>query len=283
VGRVLDFRDHRRELGDNRYVYAVPSRRAGGVSVGINLNPDKRCNFACRYCQVDRSEPGPAAGVDLDRLVVELVTLLARARSGSLWHDAPRGAAIATRYRLADVAFAGDGEPTMAAEFPEAAARVRLVCDRLGLALPLRLLTNSTRLDRRAVRGALGHFDEIWCKLDAGTEEHFQFAAASRVTLSRVLANLQSVARERPIVLQSLFFSYHGEGPSHAELEAYLARLHTIRAAGGHIARVQVYTVARPPADPAIGPLGLQALVAIATRVAAGGFKVEAYGQTTWP
>jgi wyosine [tRNA(Phe)-imidazoG37] synthetase (radical SAM superfamily) len=277
VGRILDLAEHRREPGDNRYVYAVVSRRAGGVSVGINLSPDKRCNFACRYCQVDRSVPGPAAGADLNRLVVELVTLLARARSGSLWQNAPFDAAIPARHRLADVAFAGDGEPTVAAEFPEAAARVRQVCDNLGLAVPLRLLTNATRLDCRAVRGALGHFDELWCKLDAGTEAHFQFAAASRVTFSRVLANLLSVARERPIVLQSLFFAYHGEGPSQDELGAYLERLDTIRARGGRIARVQVYTVARPPADPGVEALDLPALAAIGARIAASGVAVEAF------
>ena len=45
--RRLDFTDHRRDLGENRYVYAVVSRRAGGLSIGVNLNPDKVCNFDC--------------------------------------------------------------------------------------------------------------------------------------------------------------------------------------------------------------------------------------------
>jgi wyosine [tRNA(Phe)-imidazoG37] synthetase (radical SAM superfamily) len=278
VGRVLDFRDHRRELGDNRYVYAVVSRRAGGLSVGINLNPDKRCNFACRYCQVDRSTPRVKFGVDVDRLMIELDTLLSRVRSGSLWRSAPFDTALASLRRLADIAFAGDGEPTLAAELPEAAGRVRQLCDSLGLDVPLRLLSNAARFDRRAVRSALSHFDELWCKLDAGSEAYFGFVAASRIGFSRVLDNLLSVARERPIVLQSLFFSCRGVGPSADEIQAYLERLDTIRAGGGRIARVQVYTVARPPADPAVGPLALPALVAIATRVAAGGFKVEAYG-----
>ncbi|HNC96138.1 MAG TPA: radical SAM protein, partial [Myxococcota bacterium] len=56
--RRLDFADHRRDLGDNRYIYAVVSRRARGLSIGINLNPDKVCNFDCPYCQVDRRVPG---------------------------------------------------------------------------------------------------------------------------------------------------------------------------------------------------------------------------------
>ena len=46
------FQTHSRNLfQDNRFVYAVVSRRSGGVSIGVNLNPDKYCNFDCVYCQ----------------------------------------------------------------------------------------------------------------------------------------------------------------------------------------------------------------------------------------
>jgi hypothetical protein len=90
--RQLDFRDHRRELGDNRFVYAVVSRRAGGLSIGLNLNPDKVCNFDCPYCQVDRSPKGLenlTRGVDVARLSAELDGLLAWVKDGSLWSRAP--------------------------------------------------------------------------------------------------------------------------------------------------------------------------------------------------
>ena len=60
--RVLTTQDHRRKLDENRYVYAVLSRRSGGVSIGVNLNPDKVCNFDCIYCQVDRTTPGRTPG-----------------------------------------------------------------------------------------------------------------------------------------------------------------------------------------------------------------------------
>ena len=35
---------------DNRFVYAVISSRAHGLSLGVNLNPDKLCNYDCLYC-----------------------------------------------------------------------------------------------------------------------------------------------------------------------------------------------------------------------------------------
>ena len=53
----LAYQRHERRWADNLYVYAVVSRRSHGVSVGINLNPGKECNFDCIYCQVDRSVP----------------------------------------------------------------------------------------------------------------------------------------------------------------------------------------------------------------------------------
>ena len=52
---AIYFTAHPRSFADFRYVYPVVSRRAGGISLGVNLNLDKRCNFRCIYCQVDRS------------------------------------------------------------------------------------------------------------------------------------------------------------------------------------------------------------------------------------
>lgn len=278
MGRVLDFRDHGRQLGGNRYVYAVVSRRARGLSVGVNLNPDKLCNFACPYCQVDRSVWRAASTVEVGSLVAELTAMLDQVASGSLWRCAPFDTVVPALRRVADIAFSGDGEPTLAAEFPEAARRVRYARDRHGLDVPLRLLTNATLLHRSRVNAALVHFDELWCKLDAGTERYFRFVAGTQLPFSRVLDNLLSVARERPIVVQSLFFAYQGSGPSEDEIRAYLERLAAIHAFGGRIAGVQVYTVARPPADPKVKPLDVASLEAIAVRVRALGLTVDVHG-----
>ena len=47
-----------------------------------------------------------------------------------------------------------------------------------------------------------------------------------------------------------------GEPPSAAELEAFCERLNEILSAGGSLSLVQVYTVARPPAETSVTPLG---------------------------
>jgi wyosine [tRNA(Phe)-imidazoG37] synthetase (radical SAM superfamily) len=278
MGRTLDFRDHRRDLDRNAYVYAVVSRRARGLSIGVNMNPDKRCNFDCPYCQVDRTTPGGPSKVDVAVLQAELDDLLARAAS-DLWSRPPFGTVAPELRRVADIAFAGDGEPTTPPEFPAAAAAARASRDRLAPGVPLRLLTNATLLDKPRVRAALAAFDELWCKLDAGTEPYFQLVDGTKLPLQRVLDNLLLVARDRPIVVQSLFLAMGGEGPSDEEIAAWAGRLRDVVASGGRIDHVQVYTVARAPADPRVSALPGERLEAIAAAArATAGLDARVYG-----
>ncbi|MFN8093481.1 MAG: radical SAM protein [Vicinamibacteria bacterium] len=271
MARALDFRDHRRDLDGNRYVYAVVSRRARGLSVGVNMNPDKRCNFDCPYCQVDRTTPGGPSRVDVDALREELDDLLART-SSDLWSHPPFDTVAPELRRVADDRFAGDGEPTTPPEFPPAAAAAKAARDRLAPGVPLRLLTNATLLDKPRVRAALACFDELWCKLDAGTEPYFRLVDGTKLPLGRILDNLLAVARERPIVVQSLFLAMSGEGPGDDEIAAWAGRLRDVVGGGGTIDHVQVYTVARAPADPRVSALPAERLEAIAAaaRRAAG-------------
>ncbi|HSD66251.1 MAG TPA: radical SAM protein [Vicinamibacteria bacterium] len=277
MARRLDFRDHRRELDENRYVYAVVSRRARGLSIGVNLNPDKTCNFDCPYCQVDRRTPGGPSRVDVPDLAAELEDLLRRAR-GDLWAHAPFDTVAPDLRRVADVAFAGDGEPTTPPQFPAAARASREARDRLAPGVPLRLLTNATLFHKERVRTALAEFDELWCKLDAGTEAYFHVVDGTRLPFRRVLDNLLLVARERPIVVQSLFLAIEGVGPDDGEIGAWVERMGEIVAGGGRIDHVQVYTVARAPSDPRCGPLGAERLQSIAAAARAAGFDATVYG-----
>ena len=276
MARRLDFQDHRRELDANRYVYAVVSRRARGLSIGVNLNPDKACNFDCPYCQVDRTTPGGPPRVDVPDLAVELEDLLRRA-SGDLWTTPPFDTVAPEMRRVADVAFAGDGEPTTPAEFPAAARAAREARDRLAPGVPLRLLTNATLLHKDRVRAALAEFDELWCKLDAGTEPYFHVVDGTRLPFRRILDNLLLVARERPIVIQSLFLALAGAGPDDVEVAAWVARMREIVDQGGRIDHVQVYTVARAPSDPRCAPLDAARLEAIAAKARDAGLAAAVY------
>jgi wyosine [tRNA(Phe)-imidazoG37] synthetase (radical SAM superfamily) len=242
----------------------------------VNLNPDKACNFDCPYCQVDRTTPGAPSRVDVNVLAAELSDLLGRAR-GDLWSRPPFDTVAPDMRRVADIAFAGDGEPTTPREFPAAARAARDARDRVAPGVPLRLLTNATLFHKERVRAALADFDDLWCKLDAGTEAYFRLVDGTRLPFRRVLENLVLVARERPVVVQSLFPAIGGAGPGDAEVAAWVERLREIVAQGGHVEHVQVYTVARAPSDPRFTPLDRERLEAIAESARRAGLDTAVY------
>ena len=276
MARRLDFVDHRRELDRNRYVYPVVSRRARGLSIGVNLNPDKICNFDCPYCQVDRTTPGGPPRIEVGALASELEALLERA-AGDLWAAPPFDSIAPELRRVADIAFAGDGEPTTPPEFPKIARAARELRDRLAPGVPLRLLTNATLFHKQRVRAGLAEFDDLWCKLDAGSEAYFQVVDGTRLPFRRILDNLLLVARERPIVIQAMLLTLDGTGPDDAEVAAWVERMREILAAGGRIDHVQVYTVARRPSDPRCGPLAYERLAEIAASARAAGLRASVY------
>jgi wyosine [tRNA(Phe)-imidazoG37] synthetase (radical SAM superfamily) len=254
------FQRHERRWADNLFVYAVVSRRSHGVSVGINLNPGKECNFDCVYCQVDRLVPPRVRKVDLERLAIELDTVLRAAADGSLYDRPPFNALPADRREVRDIAFSGDGEPTTYPRFKEAVGAVAAARARFGLdATKIVLITDAAYLAKPAVREALEILDanngEIWAKLDAGTDEYFQLIDRSNVSLAHVLENILDAARARPIVIQSLFMRVNGQAIPEAEVESYCDRLNQLRAAGGQIKAIQIYTIARKPAEPTVAPL----------------------------
>jgi wyosine [tRNA(Phe)-imidazoG37] synthetase (radical SAM superfamily) len=267
------YRRHERRWKDHRYVYAVVSRRSRGISIGLNLNPAKTCNFDCIYCQVNRKLRGAARGVDLEALSGELDRILQAEREGSLYEDAPFNILQAADRGVQDIAFSGDGEPTA---FPRFEAAVRIAArarSRFGLArAKLILLTNAAFLHRPAVRAGLAVMDdnngEIWAKLDAGTEEYFCLVNRPRVSFGRVLANILDASLERPLVIQSLWFRIRGVSPPTAEIEAYCECLNRMVSAGGRFRAVQLYTIARDPAEAFASPLSDEELGQIASTVA---------------
>ena len=68
----LSTKIHDRDVAGLTYVYPVVSRRAGGVSIGVNLNTNDACNWRCAYCQVPGLVRGAAPEIDLGRVDSEL-------------------------------------------------------------------------------------------------------------------------------------------------------------------------------------------------------------------
>jgi wyosine [tRNA(Phe)-imidazoG37] synthetase (radical SAM superfamily) len=263
---------HPRRFEENRYVYPVLSRRAGGISIGVNLNLDKRCNFDCIYCQVDRAEMGEKEFIEIDRLAAELDATVQSVTSGRIFEAPPFSATPPSLRRLNDMAFSGDGEPTTYRNFDQIVAAAAGVRRRHRLAeVKLVLITNASMFHRDRVRRGLEMLDanngEIWAKLDAGTEAYYRRVARSSIPLERILDNLLDAARRRPIVIQALFMRINGQPPPVDEQQAFCDRLNEISFQGGRIKRVQIYTVARPPAERWVTALERSEVDALADRV----------------
>lgn len=251
---------HPRKYRTNRFVYPVLSRRSKGISIGLNLNPDKVCNFDCIYCQVDRRSEAETKFVETDQLLAELDDILELVTSGALYEDEPFSGVPESKRRLNDIAFSGDGEPSTYRNFDAIVEAVAEVKRKHGLdETKLVLITNASMFHRPVVQRALEILDrnngEIWAKLDAGTEAYFQLIDRTKIPLKQVLANITEAARIRPLVIQSLFMKVNGEPPDEAEIDAYCERLNDVLAAGGQLKLVQVYTVARAPAESYVSSL----------------------------
>lgn len=137
------------------YLYGpVPSRRLG-LSLGIDLIPYKICSFDCIYCECGsttnlsnkRKEFKP-----VDKIIEELDQYL---------KDKPE---------LDYITFSGSGEPTLY-------LHIGKIVDFLNEKYPeydTALLTNSSLLSRKEVRGEIKNLDLIVPSLDSVIEENFQ-------------------------------------------------------------------------------------------------------------
>jgi wyosine [tRNA(Phe)-imidazoG37] synthetase (radical SAM superfamily) len=260
-----------RDFLDHHFVYLVVSPRAKGLSIGINMNPDQRCNFDCVYCEVQRSNPPVEKTLDIDVMVSELRTALELVNSGKVAERPAFKKIPRELLKLRQVSFSGDGEPTLAENFLEAVQAVVHI-RAMGM-VPLFkfvLVTNGTGLNREQVQEGIKFFnqaDEIWIKLDAGTQTYADKINRGQVPLEQVLKNIQLIGKQRPVIIQSLFPLYNGAAPAWDEIESYSARLEQLKAEGTKISLVQIYSANRPAHTPLCDHLPLRTLSKIAQHV----------------
>ena len=274
---LLKTEDHSRDSAAMRYVYPVISRRAGGVSVGINLNPNNACNWRCIYCQVPDLKRGGPPPIDLALLERELNEFLTWAVSGDFMATrVPAGAR-----RLVDLAFSGNGEPTSAAEFAQAVALAErvLVAHDLAGKLVMRLITNGSLLDRKAVQtgiaGIGGAGGEGWFKVDAGTAAGFARINGTRARPEHVARRLAACAALAPTWVQTCLFRIDGELPADQDTQAYLALLAPLAPV---LAGVHLYSLARPSLQkeaPRLGRMEAGWMEEMAERIRQLGLKVR--------
>ena len=261
--------DRPRDFFDNRFVYVVISPRARGLTLGVNMNPDKGCNFDCQYCEVDRATPPGHSMLDVGVMASELHRTLTHIQQGRLRAHPQYHSLSDELLQLRHVALSGDGEPTLSPRLAEAVDAVVHVRALGGFPFfKIVLLTNATGLDRPQVQESLKRFtksDEIWVKLDGGTQEYLDKVCRLKdVTLGKILSNILHLARQRPVVIQSLFPAINNEEPSAEDIEQYAHRLKELKSDGAQISLVQIYSANRPMSHAECGHLPLKTLSHIA-------------------
>lgn len=281
-------RNHDRDSAGMTYVYPVVSRRAGGVSVGINLNPNNACNWACMYCQVPNLTRGAAPDIDLAQLEAELRAMLADILHGDFMQSrVPEGAR-----RLNDIALSGNGEPTSARAFPQVIELIGRVMNDFDLVGPkgspekktakLVLITNGSLTDRPRVQEGLRKMaalnGEVWFKFDSATAAGMRAINQTRIPPGKHFERLAVAARLCPTWLQTCVFAVDGAPPSEAEQAAYLHAVERIRQRQIPVRGVLLYGLARPSMQPQaarLSALPAAWLEGFAQRIRAAGLPVR--------
>ncbi|MDR1270675.1 MAG: radical SAM protein, partial [Planctomycetaceae bacterium] len=233
------------------------------------------CNFSCVYCQVlaenlknSARKDNSATSIDLNLLELELRELAGMVNDGSLFRDTWLSHTPPEKQILRDIAFSGDGEPTLSLQFPEAVSRVTAVRRELCTeSTKIVLITNASTLHIESIRNTLktllANNGEIWAKLDAGTPAYFRTISRSTIPYEKILTNLTEFSKTNPIVIQSCFTLLHDKEPDDEEIRQYAERLKLMK----QIQRVQIYTVARQTPESWVLPLSNEQLDKISETV----------------
>lgn len=226
-----------------QYIYPVWSRRAGGLSIGINLHPNHCCNWHCLYCQVPGLQRGPSPTIDSRQLIQELTDCL----NWLSQHCAP----LTLKDCVQDVAFAGDGEPTTSPQFAEVLCKlIELLRQRRPDDRPahVRLITNGSQLQHANVQHALKLLDEIegevWFKLDAGNDGEMLAINDTHLPLSLHLQRLQTCCTLCKTWVQTAVVSRitDGELTTTPSLPGYIDALQSVKE---EISGILLYGIAR--------------------------------------
>ncbi|CAG7856792.1 hypothetical protein MCAMS1_01412 [biofilm metagenome] len=244
--------NHDRGSAGLKYVYPVLSRRAGGLSIGINFNTNNACNWRCIYCQVPNLIKGSAPDIDLSLVEKELRFFLNDVQAGDFYQ---RFQMDNDNWMIKDIAISGNGEPTSFKKFPQALELIGKIVSETGAIQnsPLVLITNGSLIHQQKVQQGLkilnDYGGEVWFKFDSATKEGRSIINETRQSLNSSLENLRLSAKICRTKIQTCLVDYDGHGLLQTEKLAYLLALNNIRETTD-IEDIMLYTLARPSMQP---------------------------------
>ena len=242
-----------REREKGVIVYPVYSRRSAGLSIGINLFPDKKsCAFDCPYCEVFPFS-------NSSRFSYEQM------------EDDLRAAVFSAQEKnipIRDICFSGNGEPTMSPFFFDAFNLAQNIRTQQAPEAVIVVITNAAGLSQPDVfsflkKAADAVLDggnpslDIWLKLDAGTPGWYQKINRCALPFDNLIEKIKEFSACAAVTIQTMLCAVNGEPPPEEEaLAREKLTLALAENASGGIRKVQLYGKARPaPEDPLASPL----------------------------
>jgi len=253
--QYLSIHDHSRELSGLKYIYSVISRRAGGLSIGVNLNVNNACNWQCIYCEIPNLTRGSPPPIELDVLEDELRFFLHEIIHGDYME---KNVAIEDRH-LKDIAFSGNGEPTSAEEFPQVILIVKKILEEFNLLhkIKIRLITNGSLMHKESVLEGIQVLakmnGEVWFKVDAALEENSKVINQVNIKPQQAIDRLKRCSEICPTFVQTCIFTIDNKEPNNKEIDAYIK---LIDSAKKSIKGVHLYGITRPSMQPEAYRLG---------------------------
>ena len=239
---ILTITNHDRDIFKGKYIYPVVSRRAGGLSLGINLNTNNACNWQCIYCEVPNLVRGKPEPINLQELESEL----------DYWLDQIINKSFLSQYtksktEFKDIAFSGNGEPTASKQFKDVISILIKKIDEYKLdRIIIRLITNGSYMAKPETQEALSLLSnlkrEIWFKIDQTNKDGVKIINQVSLSISSVKKNLEAAIKSNPTVIQTCLFKLNGKLPSSESLEAYINFIKPYRY---KIKGIHLYSLAR--------------------------------------
>jgi histidinol dehydrogenase len=236
-----------REREKGFLVYPVYSRRAKGLSIGINLFPDKKnCPFDCPYCEVFPF----ASSALFSREQME--TDLRLAISAAQEQGEP----------IKDICFSGNGEPTLSPAFGDALKSAENIRAKMAASAELVVISNGAGLLQPQIFSLLCTACEnpamnIWLKLDAATPEWYKKMNRCSLPFDKLTEKKKEFSSVASVTIQTMLCAINGEQPPQAEIQEWETLVCDLAAnKKDAVRKVQMYGKARSaPEDPLASPL----------------------------
>lgn len=250
--KTLTTSNHDRDIAGLKYIYPVISRRAGGLSIGINFNPNNACNWRCIYCQVPELQRGNAPEMDFALLEEELRFFLHYVQHGDFFEKF--GVKDGQRV-IKDIAISGNGEPTSLKDFDKAVRLIGEIATEFGVfpSAKFVLISNGSLIHQASVQAGLGELascnGELWFKLDSATEEGRRLINSTGQSQQKLLGHLKIATRLCATKLQTCMLHYR-EAWSDSEKQAYLQFLKNVQTNRINLQQIMLYSIARQSFQP---------------------------------